>query len=116
MREALVYRNGTVTFRQWSGKSYAIFSSLSKEVNIGHIDIDICDKAFKKSSNKDNTVKLSTESVHLKNDDEDEVLSENIDLITFSLLSFTSNLEDSSRYCRKLRIIHISNYSTLPLR
>ncbi len=112
MKEALRHRNQPITFRQWSRKNYAIFSSLGKEVNIGHVDIDICNKAFNKSPKIDITLNQTTEDLQYKNDDEDVLLSENVNIQTISLLSFTTNLDNSSRHSRRLTNKYISNYLT----
>ena len=112
MKEALKHRNQPITFRQWSRKNYAIFSSLGKEVNIGHVDIDICDKAFDKSSKINIDVNEVKESLQFKNDDEDVLLSENVNIQAISLLSLTTNLDDSSRHSRRLTNKHISNFLT----
>ena len=111
MKEALRHKNQPITFRQWSRKNYAIFSSLGKEVNIGHVDIDICNKAFNKSPKIDITVNQTTEVLQFKSDDED-VLSENVNIQIISLLSFTTNLDNSSRHRRRLTNKYISNYLT----
>ena len=51
MDKAILHNSQKLIFRQWSRKKYAIFASLGKEVSIGHVDVDICDKAINKDSN-----------------------------------------------------------------
>lgn len=114
MKEALIHRNQPIVFRQWSGKSYAVFVSLGKEVNIGTVAIEICDKAINKSSKTEITTNQKTELLLLNNDDEDIELLDNIDLQIISLLSVTANTEDSSGHSHRLINMHILNYLTTP--
>jgi hypothetical protein len=39
-----------LVFSQWSRKTYAIFASLKRVVNIAHLNIDLCESALLKSS------------------------------------------------------------------
>ena len=112
MIAAFRHKNLPITFRQWSRKNYAIFSSLGKEINIGHVDVDICDKAINKSSNLDIFSNNKTEAFRDKEDVEETMQTEGVVNQTSSLLFVTSNLDDSSRQCRRLSIRNISDYIT----
>lgn len=48
MQEQKSHINTKVYFSRWSRKSYAIFSSLGKEVKISRLSIDICAKSLLK--------------------------------------------------------------------
>lgn len=48
MNYSTKHRKQSLTFKQWSGKNYAIFASLGKEVKIGHVCNDITEKAVLK--------------------------------------------------------------------
>lgn len=43
-------RKEIIVFSQWSRKSYAVFASLKRVVNIAHLSIDLCKSALLKSS------------------------------------------------------------------
>lgn len=113
MKEALIHRNQPIVFRQWSGKSYAVFSSLGKEVNIGKVEIEICDKAISKSSKTEITTYQKAGLLQPNNDEEIELL-ENIDFEIISLLSVTVNTDDSPGHSPILINMLILNYLTPP--
>lgn len=114
MNETLKHSNQPIVFRQWSGKNYAIFSTLGKEVVIGQVEIEICDKAISKSSKTEITTNQKTELLQLNIDDEDIDLMENLNIEIISLLSVTSNSEESSRHSRELINMLTLNYLTTP--
>lgn len=114
MKEALAHTNQPIVFRRWSGKNYAVFSSLGKEIKIGQVEIEICDKAISKSSKTEIITNLKEELLQLKNDDEDKDLLENGDLEIISLLSITTNTDDSSGHSPTLINMLILNYLTTP--
>jgi hypothetical protein len=107
MKAAFKHKDLPITFRQWSRKNYAIFSSLGKEINIGHVDKDICDKDISKSSKIGFIVNNRTEALQDKEDVEEMLQTEGINIKTSSLLLVTSNLDNSSRHCRRLSIKNI---------
>ena len=48
MQESKSYSKSQLYFSRWSRKSYAIFSSLSREVRISRLSVDMCGKALLK--------------------------------------------------------------------
>jgi hypothetical protein len=99
MNRAIAHQNQSLFFRQWSRKSYAIFASLGKEVQIGHIDVGICEKAIDKNNTERSFKKDCTDSLLNETDDLDELTLVNTDLQLMSLLSITSNSDESSQHC-----------------
>lgn len=101
MKNALTYKSHSLVFKQWSGKQYAIFSSLGKEINIGHVDIDISDKALDKSNKKRKSgIILKSELNTDKNEEPDESLIDCIELQFIAPLITVSNLDDSrQQFC-----------------
>lgn len=43
MKEIISILKSRLIFRKWSRKSYAVFASLKKEVQIGHLSLSICE-------------------------------------------------------------------------
>ncbi len=99
MNRAIINRNQSLIFNQWSRKSYAVFASLGKEVQIGHIDGEICEKAIEKNNTKRSFKKDWIDSSIAETDDPDELILVNADLQLMSLLSITSNSDESSQHC-----------------
>ncbi len=106
MQNNFTHKNHALLFRQWSRNNYAVFASLGKEVNIGHIDIDICDKALEKDKKKREVGIKIKESYCCESDEFEESVSEIINNEKALLLS-TLNTDESSRNSRKLLINHI---------
>ena len=52
MKHVVVHKTQKLVFRRWSRKKYAIFTSLHKEVAIGHLNCDIACNTILKSENK----------------------------------------------------------------
>ena len=69
MNGILSYKKAKLVFKQWSSKKYAVFASLGKQVCIGHINIDICDKASEKS--KSRKINLAEEKNETQTNDEE---------------------------------------------
>ena len=101
MNGDFAYKNQSIIFRQWSRKSYAVFSSLGKEIQIGHIDVEICEKANEKKSSKTPLKKEWIDSSLSIMDDPDDLTVVNSDLLLISLISETLNLDESSQLCSK---------------
>lgn len=99
MNGALKNINQSLTFRQWSRKGYAIFASLGKEVNIGHVDVEICEKASEKNNIK-KTAGLHNIDTSITEDEEVEELSLNdLDAQLISCIGLTSQIDESSQLC-----------------
>lgn len=96
MKKALAYRSQSIIFRQWTRKNYAVFASLGKEISIGHVDVDISDKALIKCNKKKSGAIDKLES---GNDEEesDEFLFDFIDQQFITSLLVISNLDESSQ-------------------
>ena len=99
MNRAIAHQNQSLIFRQWSRKSYAVFATLGNEVQIGHIDVGICEKAIDKNNTERSFKKDCTDSLLNETDDLDELTLVNTDLQLMSLLSITSNSDESSQHC-----------------
>lgn len=99
MNEAFVNKKQVLRFRQWSGKGYAVFASLGKEVNIGHVDINICDKASEKNNRKKALTNTASQYIIEEIIDQEEFDEELLDSALISMLMFTSNLDESSQHC-----------------
>lgn len=99
MNEAFVNKKQVSKFRQWSGKSYAVFASIGKEVNIGHVDINICDKASEKNNRKKALTNTASQYLIEEIIDQEEFNEELLDSKLISMLTFTSNIDESSRHC-----------------
>ena len=102
MNEALINTKQVLKFRQWSGKNYAVFASLGKEVNIGHVDIKICDKASEKSNQTKSGIIHTPECLTEEIVSEEESIEENLESRLITILSNTSNLDKSSQLCCSL--------------
>lgn len=119
MKNALLYTQKAIVFRQWSRKNYAVFTSLRKEVNIGHVDIDTCDKALGKDKKKRDAILRSKELFYNDSDELDDQLEVFQDELTSFV--FSLNKEESSRHSRKkiskhiLLIIRLSCYQDMDL-
>lgn len=50
MKRSYLNKSQVVRFRQWSRKGYAVFAGLHKNISIGHVSADICEKSLIKSS------------------------------------------------------------------
>lgn len=48
MRRAVLTNNSTIRFNRWSRAKYAVFRSLSKQINIGHLRVSIADMSLLK--------------------------------------------------------------------
>jgi len=112
MNRALAHRNSSIIFRQWSRKSYAIFASLGKEVQIGHIDDGISEKAIDKNKTKKSSKKDWNNSSLIETDDPDELMLVNTDLQLISLISEITNSDESSQHCCSQLTIYIINKFT----
>ena len=96
MNTCLKNKKQSVTFRQWSGKNYAIYASIGKEINIGHVDIDTCDQSLLKDK-ECNFLNLTNIDKNLKpeNEEIDDLQDLNVDQF-ISLLSIVKNTDISS--------------------
>lgn len=92
MNDSVKNRNQNIVFRQWSGKSYAIFAALGKEVSIGHINADITDKSVLKSKNGLPNI-LTAETTFSKDEIDEEV--ENAILSEEQILSLLVTINSS---------------------
>jgi len=99
MNRTLIHKTSSIVFRQWSRKSYAVFASLGEEVQIGHIDDGICEKAIDKNKTKKSIKRDWNKSSLIETDDPDELILVNTDLQLISLLSETINSDESSQHC-----------------
>jgi len=79
---ALKKNCSTIRFRRWTRKNYAVFAGLHREISIGHISFDICEKALLKSGKK-------TEDIYLEAiaDNKSEVQEELPDMVLLQELS-----------------------------
>jgi len=100
MNNGLTYNSGLTVFRKWSGKAYSVFASIGRQIRIGHIDFDICDKALLKDKKGNPFLLDINEFLVDKDEDTSELLDEVLDYqLIFNLLTIKS--EDSLRhYCR----------------
>lgn len=122
MNNWLKYSKQSVTFRQWSGKAYAIFASLGKEITIGHIDIDVCDQSLLKDKTHNNFQFIkSDEILNLDNDDVDDLMDVTTDQY-ISMLQVVVNTDISSgrslphiiqSYFENNLLFHISEYKKI---
>jgi len=106
MNRTLAHINQSVVFTQWSRKSYAVFSSLGKEIQIGHLDVEICEKAIEKKSSKRSFKKEWIDTSLSIIDDQDDLILLNSDLQLISTIVETLNSDDSSRPCCKQNSIN----------
>lgn len=96
MNTWLINKKQSFTFRQWSGKAYSIFASIGKEINIGHVDIDICNQSLLKGK-KCYFLTLTDTDENLKSENEEinDLQDLNVDQF-ISLLSIVKNRDISS--------------------
>ncbi len=72
--------NTHIVFSKWSGKGYAIFASLHKEVQIAQLKISICKQAVKKN------IKLISKFVQLDNDELNQQSDDPIEFLLSEIL------------------------------
>jgi hypothetical protein len=106
MNRTLTFKNSSLVFTQWSRKSYAIFASLGKEVQIGHLDEGVCEKAIDKNKTKKSSKENWNNFSLIETDDPDELMLVNTDLQLISLISETINSDESSQHCCSLFTIY----------
>ena len=99
MNKSLLYKQNTIRFRQWSGKAYAVFASLGKEVNIGHVDMDICDKASEKNDQINSLTVAKSECLLEESFDQEEFPVVNPESQLRLLFTITASNENSSQHC-----------------
>ena len=61
----------TIRFRRWTRKNYAVFAGLHREISIGHISFDICEKALLKSGKKTQDTYFETDTDDSTEEEED---------------------------------------------
>lgn len=85
--------NNTVRFRRWSRKAYAAFSSIHKQVSIGHVCKGIADSAVIKSSNSHLSVFRTVFKSH-----QYEPLSTDYDISAYTWIGNIGNIADRTTF------------------
>ena len=99
MNKTLSYKKNTIRFRQWSRDAYAVFASLGKEVNIGHVDMDICDRASEKNDQTKSLSNAKSECLLDESKDQEEFPEVKTEHQLHLLLAITESNESSSQHC-----------------
>jgi len=111
MIQPITHKKQAIKFRQWSGKSYAVFASIGKVINIGCVDIHISNKALEKNNHNNSLSQLFIDNFYEDAVNQDEIEAESADNQFFSAVIL--NQDDSSRPCRF--IIHHNFKPILPV-
>lgn len=99
---------GTLVFKKWKRKGYAIFASLNKVVKIGQLTIDICKTSFCKIKSLLSLLNFKEE---VGNEEDDFVKGESLpDLLDALLL-----LERGELSTGHAKRIFINTYNKSPL-
>ncbi|GEM_PF-3317753 len=100
-----------IVFKKWTGKSYAIFSSLGMIIKIGHLSIDTSNQAIKKANSSECILNFSSNGntnniIQLFSDEITLLLLlpllSIIDTISTIFLSFISANNDKINHANKI--------------
>ena len=105
MKGIYKHKANNLIFKRWTTKNYAVYSSIGKEVLIGHLSVDICNKALLKITNPATKVETSEEFAEINDEDAETdavFISEQINAQTYTPIQ---TLEISSRKREQISLL-----------